>query len=168
MLRLAVQSKGMFLLPQAPLPLIADSGRIVNVSSGLTRFSLPRYAAHAMMKRGVEVFTRYLAKELGSRGIAVNTIAPGVTEIDPSVVSCVTTPGSKRCSQGSSRWTASACLRIPARPSPLCCPTRTEASKHSASKSRAACFCSHRSACDGTAAHSSFIWKQPTTSFIAP
>jgi NAD(P)-dependent dehydrogenase (short-subunit alcohol dehydrogenase family) len=77
-----IHLKGVFFLTQTLLPLIADGGRIVNLSSGLTRFSLPGYAAYAMMKGGVEVLTRYLAKELGSRGIAVNTIAPGAIETD--------------------------------------------------------------------------------------
>ena len=63
-------------------PLLADGGRIVNVSSGLTRFALPGYMAYAAMKGGVEVMTRYLAKELGARGITVNTIAPGAIETD--------------------------------------------------------------------------------------
>lgn len=77
-----IHLKGVFFLTQALLPVVADGGRIVNLSSGLTRFALPGYAAYAMMKGGVEVFTRYLAKELGPRGIAVNTIAPGAIETD--------------------------------------------------------------------------------------
>lgn len=74
--------KGVFFLTQTLLPLIEDGGRILNVSSGLARFSLPGYAAYAAMKGAVEVLTRYLAKELGPRGIAVNTIAPGAIETD--------------------------------------------------------------------------------------
>lgn len=74
--------KGTFFLTQKLLPLLADGGRILNVSSGLARFSLPGYAAYATMKGGVEVLTRYLAKELGPRGIAVNVIAPGAIETD--------------------------------------------------------------------------------------
>jgi len=77
-----IHLKGVFFLTQALLPLIADGGRIVNASSGLTRFALPGYAAYAAMKGAVEVLTRYLAKELGPRGIAVNTIAPGAIETD--------------------------------------------------------------------------------------
>jgi NAD(P)-dependent dehydrogenase (short-subunit alcohol dehydrogenase family) len=77
-----VHLKGVFFLTQALLPLIADGGRIVNVSSGLARFALPGKAAYAAMKGGVEVLTRYLAKELGPRGIAVNVIAPGAIETD--------------------------------------------------------------------------------------
>ena len=77
-----VHLKGPFFLTQALLPLIADGGRILNVSSGLARFALPGYAAYAVMKGGVEVMTRYLAKELGSRGISVNTLAPGAIETD--------------------------------------------------------------------------------------
>lgn len=77
-----VHLKGVFFLTQALLPLIADGGRIVNLSSGLTRFTLPGFAAYAAMKGAVEVFTRYLAKELGPRGIAANVLAPGAIETD--------------------------------------------------------------------------------------
>jgi NAD(P)-dependent dehydrogenase (short-subunit alcohol dehydrogenase family) len=77
-----VHLKGVFFLTQAVLPLLADGGRIVNLSSGLTRFSFPGYAAYAVMKGGIEVLTRYLAKELGARGITVNTVAPGAIETD--------------------------------------------------------------------------------------
>ena len=79
---LNIHLKGVFFLTQTMLPLIADGGRIVNLSSGLARFSLPGYAAYAAMKGAVEVLTRYLAKELGSRNIAVNTVAPGAIETD--------------------------------------------------------------------------------------
>lgn len=77
-----IHLKGPFFLTQALLPLIADGGRILNVSTGLARFCMPGFAAYAAMKGGVEVLTRYMAKELGSRGIAVNTIAPGAIETD--------------------------------------------------------------------------------------
>lgn len=77
-----IHLKGPFFLTQALLPLIADGGRILNVSSGLARFALPGYAAYATMKGGIEVLTRYLAKELGARGISVNTLAPGAIETD--------------------------------------------------------------------------------------
>lgn len=77
-----VHFKGVFFLTQALLPLLADGGRIVNLSSGLTRLSYPGYAAYAAVKGAVEVLTRYLARELGGRGIAVNTVAPGAIETD--------------------------------------------------------------------------------------
>jgi NAD(P)-dependent dehydrogenase (short-subunit alcohol dehydrogenase family) len=77
-----VHFKGVYFLTQALLPLLADGGRIVNLSSGLTRFSYPGYAAYAAVKGAVEVLTVYMAKELGSRGIAVNTVAPGAIETD--------------------------------------------------------------------------------------
>jgi NAD(P)-dependent dehydrogenase (short-subunit alcohol dehydrogenase family) len=77
-----IHLKGVFFLTQRLLPLIADGGRIVNFSSGLARFSLPGYSAYAAMKGAIEVLTRYLAKELGSRGIAVNAVAPGAIETD--------------------------------------------------------------------------------------
>ncbi|MGK5077213.1 SDR family NAD(P)-dependent oxidoreductase [Janthinobacterium sp. HLX7-2] len=77
-----IHLKGTFFLTQKLLPLLKDGGRIVNTSSGLARFTFPGYAAYATMKGGIEVLTRYLAKELGSRGITVNTIAPGAIETD--------------------------------------------------------------------------------------
>jgi len=77
-----IHLKGPYFLTQALLPLLADGGRILNVSSGLTRFSLPGYAAYATMKGGIEVLTKYLAKELGPRGIRVNVLAPGAIETD--------------------------------------------------------------------------------------
>ena len=77
-----VHFKGPFFLTQALLPLLADGGRIINISSGLARFALPGYAAYAAMKGAMEVLTRYQAKELGARGIAVNIVAPGAIETD--------------------------------------------------------------------------------------
>lgn len=77
-----VHFKGVYFLTQALLPMIADGGRIVNLSTGLTRLTYPGYAAYAAVKGAVEVLTRYMAKELGARGIAVNTVAPGAIETD--------------------------------------------------------------------------------------
>ncbi len=77
-----VHLKGVFFLTQTLLPFMADGGRIVNLSSGLARFCTPGFSAYAMMKGGIEVFTRYLAKELGSRGITANTVAPGAIATD--------------------------------------------------------------------------------------
>lgn len=77
-----VHLKGVFFLTQSLLPLIKDGGKILNVSTGLARFALPGYSAYATMKGGIEVLTRYLARELGPRGIAVNAIAPGAIETD--------------------------------------------------------------------------------------
>ncbi|ACG71829.1 short-chain dehydrogenase/reductase SDR [Anaeromyxobacter sp. K] len=78
----AVHLKAPFLLTQRLLPLIADGGRILNVSSGLTRMTFPGSAAYGAMKAAVEVFTRYLAKELGPRRITANVIAPGAIATD--------------------------------------------------------------------------------------
>jgi NAD(P)-dependent dehydrogenase (short-subunit alcohol dehydrogenase family) len=74
--------KGPYFLTQKLLPMMADGGRIINVSSGLARFSFPSRAPYAIMKGAVEVFTRYLAKELGPRGITANTLAPGAIATD--------------------------------------------------------------------------------------
>jgi NAD(P)-dependent dehydrogenase (short-subunit alcohol dehydrogenase family) len=77
-----VHLMGPFFLTQTLLPHLADGGRILNVSSGLTRVAMPGFAAYAMMKGGIEVMTRYLAKELGARRITVNAIAPGAIATD--------------------------------------------------------------------------------------
>ena len=77
-----VHFKGVFFLTQALLPLIRDGGRIVNLSTGLTRVSYPGFAAYSAVKGAIEIFSVYLAKELGRRGITVNTVAPGAIETD--------------------------------------------------------------------------------------
>jgi NAD(P)-dependent dehydrogenase (short-subunit alcohol dehydrogenase family) len=74
--------KSVFFLTQKLLPIINDGGRILNISSGLARFALPGYSAYAAMKGGIEVLTRFMAKELGHRKITVNTVAPGAIETD--------------------------------------------------------------------------------------
>lgn len=77
-----VHFRGVFFLTQTLVPRMADGGRIVNVSSGLARFTVPGRAAYAAMKGAIEVLTRYLARELGPRRITVNVVAPGVIETD--------------------------------------------------------------------------------------
>ncbi len=77
-----VHLKGPYLLTQKLLSLIEDGGRILNVSTGLARFTMPGSSAYAAMKGGIEVLTRYLAKELGPRQISVNVLAPGAIETD--------------------------------------------------------------------------------------
>src|SRR3954470_22019978 len=78
-----VHFRGMFFLTQRLLPLVADGGRIVNLSTGLARFTGEGvYAAYGSIKGAVEVFTRYLARELGPRNISVNVVAPGATATD--------------------------------------------------------------------------------------
>lgn len=77
-----VHLKGVLFLTQKALPLMNDGGRIVNISSGLARFSYPGSGTYAAMKGAVEVLTRYMAKELGARGIAANVVAPGAIETD--------------------------------------------------------------------------------------
>ena len=77
-----VHFKGVFLLTQALVPLLADGGRILNTSSGLARFTGPGYSVYGAMKGAVEVLTRYWAQELGPRGITVNVVAPGPVATD--------------------------------------------------------------------------------------
>lgn len=79
---LNIHYKGVYFLTQKALPFLNDGGRIINISSGLARFCFPGSSAYGSMKGAVEVFTRYLAKELGARGIAANVVAPGAIETD--------------------------------------------------------------------------------------
>lgn len=79
---LDVHFKAVLFLTQRLAPLLVDGGRILNVSSGLTRFTFPGYGAYAAMKGAVEVLTRYFASELAARRITVNTLAPGAIETD--------------------------------------------------------------------------------------
>lgn len=77
-----IHLRGTYFLTQKALPLLNDGGRIINISSGLARFSGAGYSAYASMKGGIETLTRYLAQELGSRQIAANVVAPGAIETD--------------------------------------------------------------------------------------
>jgi NAD(P)-dependent dehydrogenase (short-subunit alcohol dehydrogenase family) len=77
-----VHFKGIYFLTQKLLPLVNDGGRIINVSSGLARFTIPGTSVYGAAKGAVEVLTRYLAKELGPRGITVNVVAPGAVQTD--------------------------------------------------------------------------------------
>ncbi|SFN00037.1 NAD(P)-dependent dehydrogenase, short-chain alcohol dehydrogenase family [Chryseobacterium oleae] len=77
-----VHFKGVFFLTQKMLPFINDGGGIVNISSGLARFALPGSSVYGSMKAGVEMLTKYMAKELGPRKIKANVIAPGAIETD--------------------------------------------------------------------------------------
>jgi NAD(P)-dependent dehydrogenase (short-subunit alcohol dehydrogenase family) len=79
---LNIHFKGVYFLTQKALPLMNNNGRIINLSSGTTRFCNPGYSIYASMKGAVETFTRYLAKEVGARGITANVIAPGPIETD--------------------------------------------------------------------------------------
>jgi NAD(P)-dependent dehydrogenase (short-subunit alcohol dehydrogenase family) len=77
-----IHLKAPYFITQKLLPVMSDGGSIVNISSGLTRFSYNNYAPYAIMKAGIESFSRYLAQELGARKIRVNTIAPGAIATD--------------------------------------------------------------------------------------
>jgi NAD(P)-dependent dehydrogenase (short-subunit alcohol dehydrogenase family) len=90
-----IHFKGVFFLTQKLIPFIADKGGIVNTSTGLTRFTIPGSGVYSAMKGAVEVLTRYLAKELGSRGIRVNTIAPGAINTEFSGSAYIENPGLK-------------------------------------------------------------------------
>ncbi len=77
-----VHFKGVYFLTQKALPFLNDGSRIINISSGLARFTFPNSSAYASMKGAVEVFTRYLAKELAHRKITANVVAPGAVATD--------------------------------------------------------------------------------------
>lgn len=79
---LNIHFKGVYFLTQKTLPLLRDKGRIINISSGTTRFCIPGYSIYASMKGAIETFAKYLAKDLGPRGITVNVLAPGAIETD--------------------------------------------------------------------------------------
>jgi len=79
---LNIHFKSVYFLTQKVLPLLANGGSIVNLSSGTTRFCNPGYSIYASMKGAVETFTKYLAKEVGPRGITANIVAPGPIETD--------------------------------------------------------------------------------------
>lgn len=77
-----IHYKSVYILTQKSLPLMNNGGSIINISSGLARFSFPGSSAYAAMKGAIEVLTRYLAKELGARSISANVVAPGAIETD--------------------------------------------------------------------------------------
>lgn len=79
---LNIHYKGVFFLTQKALPIMADGGRIINISSGLARFSFPGSSAYGSIKSAIDTLTRYMARELGSRGITANVVAPGAIETD--------------------------------------------------------------------------------------
>ena len=79
---LNVHFKSVYFLTQKTVPFINEGGRIINISTGTTRFSNPGYSVYASMKGAIEVFTKYLAKELGVKGIGANIVAPGPVETD--------------------------------------------------------------------------------------
>jgi NAD(P)-dependent dehydrogenase (short-subunit alcohol dehydrogenase family) len=91
-----VHLKSVFFLTQQVLPLMQEGGSIIQISSGTTRFCVPGYSLYASMKGGVEVLTKYLAKELGPKGIRVNVVAPGPVETDFNDASIRNNPDRKK------------------------------------------------------------------------
>jgi NAD(P)-dependent dehydrogenase (short-subunit alcohol dehydrogenase family) len=79
---LNIHFKGAYFLTQKSLALMNDGGAVINISTGTTRFCVPGYSVYASMKGAMEVFTKYLAKETGARGIRSNIVAPGPVETD--------------------------------------------------------------------------------------
>ncbi|MBC7828059.1 MAG: SDR family oxidoreductase [Chitinophagaceae bacterium] len=79
---LNIHFKSVYFLTQETLPMINNHGRIINISTGTTRFCVPGYSVYASMKGAIEIFTKYLAKEVGGRGITANVVAPGPIETD--------------------------------------------------------------------------------------
>ncbi|MEM6396517.1 MAG: SDR family oxidoreductase [Bacteroidota bacterium] len=95
-----IHFKGVYFLTQAFLPILADGGSIVNVSTGLTRFAIPGYSAYASMKGAIETYTQYLAKELGGRGIRANVVAPGAIDTDFNAAAFEHNPGMRNMLAG--------------------------------------------------------------------
>lgn len=79
---LNIHFKSVYFLTQKTLSMLNDGGRIINISTGTTRFCVPGYSVYASMKGAIETLTKYLAKDLGARGITVNVVAPGPIETD--------------------------------------------------------------------------------------
>lgn len=77
-----VNFKGVFFLTQKLIPLIADSGQVINISSGLARFAFPTVAVYGALKAGLEGLTRYFAKEYAERKIRFNSVAPGAIDTE--------------------------------------------------------------------------------------
>lgn len=134
-----IQLKGPFFLTQALLPIIIDGGRIINISTGLSRFVLPGFATYAAMKGAMEVLTRYQAKELGSRGISVNILAPGAIETDLAAVWCAITSRLTTLSPHKPPWDAWVYLKILAKLSPCCCQMRRAGLMVNVLRPRVAC-----------------------------
>ena len=120
-----VHFKGVFFLTQRLLGLIADGGSIVNISSGLARFTFPERIAYGSVKGAVEVLTRYLALELGPREITVNVVAPGAVATDFNGGLSATTRSSRRRSPRPPRSAATRSPRTSARSSRRCSATPT-------------------------------------------
>jgi NAD(P)-dependent dehydrogenase (short-subunit alcohol dehydrogenase family) len=79
---LNIHYKSVYFLTQRLIPSINDGGSIVNISTGTTRFCVPGYSVYSSMKGALEIFTKYVAKEFGARGIRANVVAPGPVETD--------------------------------------------------------------------------------------
>ena len=77
-----IHFKTIYFLCQKTLPLLNNNGRIINISTGTTRVCVPGYSVYASMKGAIEIFTKYLAKDTGAKGITVNVVAPGPIETD--------------------------------------------------------------------------------------
>ncbi len=92
---MTIHFKSVYFLTQQALSIINDNGRIINISTGTTRFCVPGYSIYASMKGAVEVFTRYLAKDVGVRGITANVVAPGPIETDFNNAAIRNNPGRK-------------------------------------------------------------------------
>ena len=79
---LNIHFKTVYFLTQKLLRKMNDNGRVINISSGTTRFCVAGYSVYAALKSAIETFTKYLSKEAGHRGITANVVAPGAIETD--------------------------------------------------------------------------------------
>ena len=137
-----IHFKGVYFLTQKLLPLMNDGGRIVNVSSGLARFSFPGWSAYGACKGAIETLTRYMAAELGPRGIAANVGRAGRHRHRFSAAALrATTKSFNKPLPVKPRWAASVKPKTSAALSPRFCPTKCAGLTGSASKFRAECCC---------------------------
>jgi NAD(P)-dependent dehydrogenase (short-subunit alcohol dehydrogenase family) len=74
--------RSIYFLTQKSLPMMNDQGSVIFISTGTTRFSIPGYSVYASLKGAMEIFSKYVAKEFGNRGIRSNVVAPGPVETD--------------------------------------------------------------------------------------
>ena len=91
----AINVKAPFFLLQELVPRISDGGRVINITSIVTRMAMPAVGAYSMTKAAMSTMTLWLAKELGPRGITVNAVAPGIIDTEMNAAALSDAPSRK-------------------------------------------------------------------------